>query len=93
MSDSESLGVTVDQWRACLEEETARIRRGPGGCTVAELAEKFSCSKDTIQRKVKKLIKAGKCKVGKAVRADVTGREQWVPVYRLTKNDEESLSL
>lgn len=78
MSNNE-LDTTIDDWRA----EMGRLQPNDPGLSMVEIADEIGMSLSTTCRKIRHLLKSGKCKQGFAIRTDAIGRRQRIPVYQL----------
>ncbi len=78
MTSGDTLDTTVDEWRAEMEKSET----GEPGLTVRELMEKLGLKRTTMQERLGKLIKAGRCTRGRGKRIGVGGTYP-VAVYQL----------
>lgn len=85
--DSETLlDTTVNEWRTEIE----RLERGDPGETIGELCKTLKMGRTSLQRKVSKLIKEGRCTEGRGVRYTPSGRLYPVAVYQLISEKKRS---
>lgn len=66
-----------------LLAEVSAACRDDGGHTCEEWAEQMGCGVGKARRSVKRLLKAGKMKSGKAPRTDMRGVVYSTDVYRI----------
>ena len=89
------LDTTIDEWRKAMENLSLGGSRWsslpslPKGKTTNELCEIFGVCEEVMRRRVRKLIKEGRCKKGKAPREMITGEKRIVPVYQLIYEKEQ----
>ena len=80
-SETQELDTTVDAWRAALEVKDDE------GQTIDEIVEATGVAPSTVRRKIKKLIKEGKCIKGKAARMLGNTKIRY-HVYQLTGEEK-----
>lgn len=80
------LDTAVGEWRAELER-LGELGIGDPGFTATELIESMGVTKTRIHGILKRLVDEGRCKMGKGVRTDVTGRRRKYSVYQLLETN------
>ena len=86
MQNDSELDTTIDEWQA----EMDYMEKGDPGKTARELAEELgNIPKSTMQCRLEKLVKAGRCIKGTGKRIGVGG-VYLVSVYQLKKKEKAS---
>jgi hypothetical protein len=75
--------ITHDEWRAALAD--AEGPSDPNALSVGECVTQFGMERSAARRLMDKLVATGKATKTHKIVADVSGRRQRVPAYRLVK--------
>ncbi len=85
MSKNENeLDTTVDEWRDLLRSDAP----DDPGMSIPEICEKFGTKVTATRLKIQRLVRAGKCRKGYAIRISESGASYRVTVYDIIKSKE-----
>lgn len=82
------MDITIEDWIDAVSEFDIRNCNAPG-FTVPELSEKTGRCRDTIRKKLKRLVKEGKCLAGVGRRINSVGSFYYPNVYELIMEEKD----
>lgn len=82
------MSITFEEWTKQLRDLRTNV---DGGFTIKELSAAANMSLSWAHHAVVKLVERGECEyIGKKPMIGITGRQCWVPVYKLKNNTNET---